>query len=126
MLDENNYLFISGRSKEIINRGGETISPFEIEEMIIQHPSVKETLAFSAPHKIYQEVVGCVIVTKHDTPRVDLINLHQYLDGKLNRSKWPMVIVYMDALPKNITGKILRIKLAEDYMKELPQLLVLL
>ena len=39
--------------------------------------------------------------------------LHQYLDGKLHRSKWPVVIVYMDALPKNLTGKILRIKLAE-------------
>ena len=50
-LDENNYLFISGRSKEIINRGGETISPFEIEEAVIQHPYIKETLAFSAPHQ---------------------------------------------------------------------------
>jgi hypothetical protein len=118
MLDENNYLFISGRSKEIINRGGETISPFEIEEVIVQHPSVKETLALSAPHETYQEVVGCVIVTKKDCPRVDLISLHQYLDGKLHRSKWPMVIIYMDALPKNLTGKILRIKLADRLSME--------
>eukprot|EP00956_Cyclotella_meneghiniana_P032073 scaffold86406_cov44-Cyclotella_meneghiniana.AAC.6 len=47
-LDASNYLYISGRSKEVINRGGETISPFEIEEAIILHPLVKETLAFSA------------------------------------------------------------------------------
>lgn len=53
-LDESGYLFISGRSKEIINRGGETISPFEIEEAVIQHACVKETLAFSAPHQEYQ------------------------------------------------------------------------
>ncbi len=45
--------------------------------------------------------------------RPDLPNLHKYLDGKLHRSKWPQVIVFMDALPKNVTGKILRIKFAE-------------
>ena len=54
-LDQAGYLYISGRSKEIINRGGETISPFEIEEAVIQHPLVKETLAFSAPHEEFQE-----------------------------------------------------------------------
>ena len=70
-------MFISGRSKEIINRGGETISPFEIEEAVVQHPSVKECLAFSAPHEQYQETVGCIIVTKAGMPRVDLVTLHK-------------------------------------------------
>ena len=54
----------SGRSKEIINRGGETISPFEVEEALQQHPAVKEALAFSAPHRQFQETVGVMIVTK--------------------------------------------------------------
>lgn len=112
-LDANNYLFISGRSKEIINRGGETISPFEIEEAIIQHPLVKETIAFSAPHKEYQETVGAVIVTEPGKARVDLPTLHKYLEDKLHRSKWPQLIVYMEALPKNAAGKVLRIRLAE-------------
>jgi hypothetical protein len=112
-VDEQGYLFISGRSKEIINRGGETISPFEIEEAIVQHPSVKETIAFSAPHEQYQETVGVIIVTKPGKPRVDLPNLHKYLENKLHRSKWPQVIVYSDGLPKNAAGKTLRIKYAE-------------
>ena len=112
-LDAQGYLFISGRSKEIINRGGETISPFEIEEAVQQHAFVKEVLAFSAPHEEYQETIGIVIVTKKGQPRVDLPTLHTFLDGKLHRSKWPQVIVYSDGLPKNTTGKILRIKFAE-------------
>jgi acyl-CoA synthetase (AMP-forming)/AMP-acid ligase II len=78
-LDSKGYLFISGRSKEIINRGGETISPFEIEEAIVQHPWVKETLSFSAPHEELQETVGQVIVTKPGFPKVDLPTLHKYL-----------------------------------------------
>lgn len=93
-MDANDYLFITGRSKEVINRGGETISPFEIEEAIVQHPYVKETLAFSAPHATFQESVGAVIVTKKDMPRVDLPSLHKYLENKLHRSKWFVLISF--------------------------------
>lgn len=112
-VDSQGFLFISGRSKEIINRGGETISPFEIEEAIVQHPFIKETVAFSAPHAEYQETIGAWIVSKPDKPRVDLPLLHKYLESRLHRSKWPQVIIYSDALPKNAANKVLRIKLAE-------------
>ena len=90
-MDDQGFLFISGRSKEIINKGGETISPFEIEEAVMQHPFVKETLAFSAPHDKYQETAGIVIVTRAGMPRVDLPSLHKYLEARLHRSKWPQV-----------------------------------
>lgn len=112
-VDERGYLFISGRSKEIINRGGETISPFEIEEVIVQHPAVKETIAFSAPHEQYQETVGAIIVSRPNKPRIDLPSLHKYLESRLHRSKWPQVLVFSDALPKNAAGKTLRIRYAE-------------
>jgi len=112
-LDKEGYLFISGRSKEIINRGGETISPFEIEEAVVQHPRIKETIAFSAPHEQFQETVGAVIVTKPGEKFVDLPTLHKFLESRLHRSKWPQVLVLMDALPKNAAGKVLRIKFAD-------------
>jgi len=112
-LDASGYLFISGRSKEVINRGGETISPFEIEEALVQHKDVKEAIAFSAPHAQYQESVGAVLVLKNGSNRPDLISLHKYLENKLHRSKWPQVLVFMNALPKNAAGKVLRIKFAE-------------
>lgn len=112
-VDAQGYLFISGRSKEIINRGGETISPFEIEEAIVQHPYVREVIAFSAPHEQYQETIGAIIVTRPGSPRIDLPTLHAYLDSRLHRSKWPQIIVFSDALPKNAAGKTLRIRYAE-------------
>lgn len=112
-LDNEGYLFINGRSKEIINRGGETISPFEIEEAIVQHPRVKETIAFSAPHHQFQETVGAVIVTKPGEKFIDIPSLHKFLENKLHRSKWPQVLVFMNAIPKNAAGKVLRIKFAE-------------
>ena len=121
-MDENSYLFISGRSKEIINRGGETISPFEIEEAVVQHPLVKETLAFVIPHATFQESIGVVIVPYADKPRVDLPSLWKYIDSKLHRSKWPQLIVYMNALPKNAAGKTLRIHLGERFqLKEIDE-----
>jgi acyl-CoA synthetase (AMP-forming)/AMP-acid ligase II/acyl carrier protein/acetyltransferase-like isoleucine patch superfamily enzyme len=112
-LDTSGYLFITGRSKEVINRGGETISPFEIEEALIQHPFIQEACVFSVPHSHYQETIGAVIVMKPKHPRMDLSQLHEHLEKHLQRSKWPQVLVYMDGLPKNNTNKILRIKLSE-------------
>jgi hypothetical protein len=134
-MDSNGYLFISGRSKEIINRGGETISPLEIEEVVQQHPWVAQTMAFSSPHAQFQETVGVVLVSRGGYPRLDLASLHQFLENRLHRSKWPMLIVYCDGLPKNsgilmrdarctskylivviclnVAGKILRIRFAE-------------
>lgn len=92
-LDEQGYLFISGRSKEIINRGGETISPFEIEEAVLSHPSIQEVMCFSSPHNHFQETVGAVIVIKNNFMRPDLPNLHKHLEKSLHRSKWPQVIL---------------------------------
>lgn len=91
---------------QVINRGGETISPFEIEEACQGHPYIKEVLCFSAPNAQYQESIGVVIVKQNNKPRVDLNTLHAYLENRLHRSKWPQVIIFSDkGLPKNATGK---------------------
>ena len=80
-LDEDGYLYLTGmssfdslvgmfthtqlgRSKEVINRGGEIISPFDIEDVVITHPSVLSTVAFSVPHEKLQETIGVVVVTR--------------------------------------------------------------
>jgi len=113
-MDKDGYLFITGRSKEVINRGGEIISPLEVEEAIVSHPNVIACAAFSAKHHVLQEVVAVVIVPVKDRPRLDLHSLHEFLgDDRLVAAKWPQCIVFMDALPRNNTNKLLRVKLGE-------------
>lgn len=112
-MDADGYLFITGRSKEIINKGGEVVSPFEVEEAITQACSdrVKQTLAFSIEHTVLQETIGVVIVPVPNQPRIGLAELQNLLRSHLHPSKWPFAAVYMDDLPKNNAGKPLRIKL---------------
>ncbi|KAI0334381.1 acetyl-CoA synthetase-like protein [Cubamyces sp. BRFM 1775] len=114
-MDADGYLYITGRSKEIINKGGEVISPFEIEEAIVSiaKDRVKSTIAFSVPHDVLQETIGVVIVPVPGRPRIGLSELLDLLKSQLHPSKWPFVVVYMDDLPKNSAGKPLRIKLAQ-------------
>ncbi|KAJ6068586.1 hypothetical protein N7499_010473 [Penicillium canescens] len=111
-LDHNGCLFITGRSKEVINRGGEIISPSEVEEAILTAAKDRDTsiygkvtsvLAFSVPHKSLQEVVGAVIISTPGEPRVDLRQLHHALRQRLDQPKWPVFLVYMDHLPMSHT-----------------------
>lgn len=113
-MDSDGYLYITGRSKEVINRGGEIISPMEVEEAVNGHPDVLSCVAFSTKHSILQEVVGLVIILETGKPRrLDLPALHSYLQGRLAAQKWPQLLVYMDGIPKSHTNKLLRVKLGE-------------
>ena len=120
-LDADGYLYVTGRSKEVINRGGELISPFEIEEAVVTAAKregnplfgrVSAALAFSMPHDVLQEVPGVVLVTPFGARRADIKTVQEALKDSLSQVKWPAYVVYMDDLPKN-NNKVLRIKLAE-------------
>ena len=119
-MDEDGYLFITGRSKEVINRGGEIISPMEVEESVTSHPDIDLCAAFSALHDVLQEVVGIVVVMKAGRPRMDLATLHGYLSDRLAAPKWPQCLVFMESLPKSHTNKLLRVKLGSRL--QLPEL----
>jgi acyl-CoA synthetase (AMP-forming)/AMP-acid ligase II len=109
--DADGFLYIVGRGKDVIKRGGETIAPAEIEDVLVGHPDVLAALAFAVPHDMLGETVGCVIVPQSGR-RVDLETLAPHLSRHLTPAKWPALGVYMDELPKNATGKLLRVRLA--------------
>ena len=111
-IDNDGYLYISGRIKEIINRGGQKISPREIDEVLLEHPAVSQAVAFGMSHSSLGEAVAAVVVTdrKKDVTEREL---RQHVADRLAPYKIPQQIVFVDSIPKGPTGKIQRIGLAE-------------
>ena len=111
-LDEDGYLFIQGRLKEIINRGGEKIAPREIDEVLLRHPAVKQAVAFAVTHPSLGEDVAAAVVL-HDGQTVSMQELRLFAASYLADFKVPRLIVFVPEIPKGATGKIQRIGLAE-------------
>jgi acyl carrier protein len=113
-LDKDGYLFITGRLKEIINRGGEKISPREVDEVILQHPAVVEAISFAIPHETLGEDIAAAIVTREKN-QITEAAIRAYLSSRLAAYKIPSRILFVDELPKGATGKTQRIGLAEKF-----------
>jgi hypothetical protein len=109
--DADGYLFIEGRLKEIINRGGEKVSPREVEEILLQHPAVAQAVVFALPDKsLGQEVAAAVVL--RDTSVTEK-QLRQSVGTRLAHFKVPRRILAVNAIPLGPTGKPQRIGLAE-------------
>ncbi len=110
-IDETGSLRITGRLKEIINRGGEKISPREIDEVLLDHPAVTQAVAFAIPHRSLGEEVGAAVVV--DGAAVTERELRDFVAGRLAAFKVPRSVTILPELPKGATGKVLRIGLAQ-------------
>ena len=111
MLDDEGYLFLTGRLKEQINRGGEKISPVEVDEVLLRHPAVAEAITFAIPHDKLGEEVGAAVVLA-EGQEVSERDLRAYLSEQLAAFKVPKRIVFVTEIPKGATGKPQRIGLA--------------
>ncbi|MDK2410484.1 AMP-binding protein [Aphanizomenon sp. PH219] len=112
MFDEDGYLTIKGRIKELINRGGEKIAPREIDELLLEHPSIGQAVAFAVPHSLLGEEVGVAVVLK-EGKTVTEEEVQTFIAKSLADFKVPRRVVFLDAIPKGATGKLQRIGLAE-------------
>ncbi len=111
-VDADGYLFLTGRLKEQINRGGEKVSPLEVDEALLGHPSVAQAVTFAVPHpKLGEEVAAAVAAA--GGRRIDERELRRFLSQSLAAFKVPRRILVLDELPKGPTGKLQRIGLAE-------------
>ncbi len=111
-LDADGYLHLTGRLKEIINRGGEKISPQEIDEVLLGHPAVAQAVTFALPHDKLGEDVAAAVVLLKSSP-VSEKELRDYAKERLADFKVPRRIVFLDEIPKGPTGKLQRIGLAK-------------
>jgi oxalate---CoA ligase len=111
-LDAEGYLYLTGRLKEIINRGGEKISPREVDEVLLDHPAVAQAVTFALPHqKLGEEVAVAVILRTGETATVK--DLRQFAARRLADFKVPRKFVFLEEIPKGPTGKLQRIGLAQ-------------
>ena len=112
-IDEQGFLSLHGREKEVINRGSEKISPLEIDQALMSHPGVAQAAAYGVPHPRLGEDVAAAVVL-HPGALVSPLELREFLGTKLAAFKVPRRISILDELPKGITGKLLRRRLAES------------
>src|SRR4029453_13665596 len=112
MLDDDGYLFLTGRLKEQINRGGEKISPLEIDDVVLRHPDIAEAVTFAIPHDKLGEDIGLAAVRTGGS-ELSENELRNYLSAHLAQFKVPRTILFVDEIPKGATGKIQRIGLAD-------------
>ena len=111
VMDADGYISITGRLKEIINRGGEKISPREVDEILMDHPAVAQVVCFGMPHEKLGEEVAAVVVLRDGATATER-DLQTWVSGRAADYKVPKKILFMDEIPKGATGKLQRIGLA--------------
>ena len=115
-LDDGGFLFVTGRLDDVIVRGGENISPGEIEDVLREHPGVADVAVVGVPSQEWGEDIGAAIVAEEGV-ELDKAELSQYVRERLRSTKAPSTIKILDELPYNETGKLLR-RVVRETMKE--------
>lgn len=111
-LDSEGYLFLTGRIKEIINRGGEKISPREVDEVMMGHPDIDQVITFAMPDPILGEEVAIAVVLRENAHTTES-DIREFASTRLADFKVPRRVVFLQEIPKGPSGKLQRIGLAD-------------
>jgi oxalate---CoA ligase len=112
VFDEDGFLMLTGRLKELINRGGEKVSPLEVDGVLSGHPAVAQVLCFAIPHAKLGEEIGAAVVLREGATMTER-ELRDFAAEHLADFKVPRKVVFLNEIPKGATGKLMRIGLAE-------------
>lgn len=115
--DADGYVIITGRIKELINKGGEKISPIELDNVIAQNPAVSEAVSFAIEDEMYGQDVGLAVVVK-EGQTLNAGELKSWMTDRVAKFKLPKKIFFTDIMPKTATGKIQRRLVAEAMLKK--------
>jgi acyl-CoA synthetase (AMP-forming)/AMP-acid ligase II len=116
MLDEGGYLFVGGRSDDTIIRGGENIAPAEIEDVLVEHPAVRDCAVVGPEDPEWGQIIVAVVVPA-DGATPDPDELREYVRAHLRGSRTPDRVVFRAELPTNATGKVLRRELVDEFQR---------
>jgi len=117
-VDSDGYLYLTGRLKEMINRGGEKIAPKEVDEILSQHPAVAQAVTFALPHPTLGEDVAAAVVLKENAVASEG-EILEFVAARLADFKTPRRLLLVDEIPKGPTGKLQRIGLADKLADQL-------
>ena len=116
--DDDGYFFLTGRLKELVNRGGEKVTPREVDEVFLQHPAVEQAIAFAIPHpRLGEDLAVAIVLRKHAI--ADQRELREFALDRLAPQKVPSRIVFVPSIPKGPTGKLRRIGLHQALVDSL-------
>jgi acyl-CoA synthetase (AMP-forming)/AMP-acid ligase II len=113
-MDEDGYLFITGRKKDLIIRGGENISPGEIEAVLMDHPDIDDAAVIGVPDLDWGEVVKAIVVRRPGS-QITPEEIIQYTKSRLASYKAPQYVAFVDELPRNPMGKVLKTELRKTH-----------
>ncbi|KAE8732310.1 Oxalate--CoA ligase [Hibiscus syriacus] len=116
-LDSDGYLHLVGRIKELINRGGEKISPIEVDAVLLGQPDVAQAVAFGVPDEKYGEEINCAVIPREGVS-LEEVDVTEYCKKNLASFKVPKKVFITDFLPKTATGKIQRRIVAEHFLAQ--------
>ncbi|MDI6762348.1 MAG: class I adenylate-forming enzyme family protein [Thermodesulfobacteriota bacterium] len=114
--DEEGFIYLVGRSKEMINRGGEKVYPVEVENVLHLHPKILDVTVFGIPDPVMGECVGCAVVPRPGVHNLQLAEVQEFCKEKLAYYKIPQKIVMLPDLPRNPGGKVIKKSVLEKYL----------
>ncbi|KAL3424438.1 peroxisomal-coenzyme A synthetase [Phlyctema vagabunda] len=115
--DKDGYVIITGRIKELINKGGEKISPIELDNVLARHPVISEAVSFAIPDELYGQEVAVAVVLKNGQ-KLSEGELKKWVAEKVAKFKIPKKVYFTDNMPKTATGKIQRRIVADTMLKQ--------